>query len=275
MSTNTFTEENFLPVARSRTTEAFKLEIDTGSNIIFDRYLQLLIDEQIEIQGVLKALMQMRSIDTAKGAQLDIIGNIVGQDRELIAADLYDFFGMQGALNAFPMGDTTDPTVGGIFYSYGVDLGGNVELDDETYRIFIKAKIFKNITSSTPEEFIQAIKMIFGLEQVAIVAEGDASVTVLLGAQLSNFQRVLLNYISYSQDYPSRLIPKTVGVRINFGEYNPDKYFGFADSPNAKGFGDLNGDYGYGLGYGLNYGESSYTQDFGEAGGYFASIYNN
>jgi hypothetical protein len=252
--------------ARTRVTEQFK------NKQVFDNYVQILTRGEIDLQNTFKDLLQLRDIDSATGAQLDIIGRIVGQDRELIAADLYDFFGMIGALNAFPMGDINDPAVGGIFYSYGIDLGGNVELDDETYRIFIRAKIYKNITASTPEQFIQAIKLIFGLDQVAVVAEGDASVTVLLGGQLSNFQRVLLTYISYSQGYPSRLIPKTVGVRINFGEYIPNAYFGFADSPGALGFGDISGTYGYGLGYGLNYGQSDYTTN---GGGTFATIYNN
>lgn len=256
-----YTEE-----ARTRVTEAFK-EKD-----VFDNYVQLLTQAQIGLENTFKDLLQLRDIDSATGDQLDIIGRIVGQDRELIAADLYDFFGMLGALNAFPMGDFNDPTIGGIFYSYGIDFGGNVELDDETYRTFIRAKIYKNITASTPEQFIRAIKLIFGIDQLAVVAEGDASVTVLLGSQLSNFQRVLLTYISYSQGYPSRLVPKTVGVRINFGEYVPNGYFGFADSPGALGFGDISGTYGYGLGWGLNYGQSDYTTN---GGGVFASIYTN
>lgn len=256
-----YTEE-----ARTRVTEAFK-EKD-----VFDNYVQLLTQAQIGLENTFKDLLQLRDIDSATGAQLDIIGRIVGQDRELIAADLYDFFGMIGALNAFPMGDLNDPTIGGIFYSYGIDFGGNVELDDETYRTFIRAKIYKNITASTPEQFIRAIKLIFGIDQLAVVAEGDASVTVLLGGQLTNFQRVLLTYISYSQGYPSRLVPKTVGVRINFGEYVPNGYFGFADSPGALGFGDISGTYGYGLGWGLNYGQSDYTTN---GGGVFASIYTN
>lgn len=254
-----YTEE-----ARTRVTQQF---VDKP---VFDRYVQLITKAQIDLENTFKDLLQLRDIDTATGAQLDIIGRIVGQDRELIAADLYDFFGMIGALNAFPMGDTNDPTIGGIFYSYGVNLGGNVELDDETYRSFIRAKIYKNITNSTPEQFIAAIKLIFGLTQVAIIQDGDGVATVLLGDQLTNFQRVLLTYISYSQGYPSRLIPKTVGVRINFGEYIPNAYFGFADSPGALGFGEESGTYGYGLAYGLAYGDSDYTI---VGGGTFASIY--
>ncbi len=254
-----YTEE-----ARTRVTEQFK------NKEVFDNFVQILTKGQIDLENTFKDLLQLRDIDTATGEQLNIIGRIVGQDRELIAADLYDFFGMIGALNAFPMGDINDPSIGGIFYSYGIDLGGNVELDDETYRTFIKAKIYKNITASTPEQFITAIKLIFGLDQLAVVAEGDASVTVLLGGQLTPFQRILLNYVSYSQGYPSRLIPKTVGVRINFGEYTPNGYFGFQDSPGALGFGDISGTYGWGLGYGLNYGQSDYTTN---GGGVMATIY--
>lgn len=270
MATNEFVVEDYLATARTRTTEQFKLE----SAPIFDKYLELLIDGFQDLEEVYKDLMQLRSIDTAKGAQLDILGNIVGQDRELLAADLFDFFGMQGALNAFPMGDSSNPTIGGLFYSFGTDLGGNIELDDDTYRLFIKAKIYKNNTASTPEEFIQAVKLILNLDQVAIIQDGDGQATVLFGRALTPSERVYISYISYSQGYPSRLLPKTVGVRINYGEFLQNNYFGFSDSPGSKGFGDLTGTYGYGLGYGLNYGESDYTQDFNKDGGTFASIYS-
>lgn len=265
MATNEFNVEDYLKTARTRTTEQFTLE----SAPIFDRYLQLLISGFQDVQEIFEDLMKLRSVDTATGAQLDIIGNIVGQDRELIAADLYDFFGMQGALNAFPMGDRNDPTVGGFFYSFGTDLGGNVQLDDDLYRLFIKAKIYKNNTSSTPEEFIQAIKMIFDADQVALVESGNANAYVYIGKQLSNFERILLTYVSNSSGYPSRLVPKTVGVGLGFGEFQSNNYFGFSDSPGAKGFGDISGTYGYGLGYGIRYGESDYG--LGD-GGIFASL---
>lgn len=263
MAENIFTVEDYLTIARTRTTEQFK------SEDVFDRYLQLLIGGFQDVQAVYNDLMKLRSVDTATGAQLDIIGNIVGQDRELIAADLYDFFGMQGALNAFPMGDRNDPTVGGIFYSAGTDFGGNVQLDDDLYRLFIKAKIYKNNTSSTPEQFIQAIRMIFDADQVALVESGNANAYVYIGKQLSNFEKILLTYISSSAGYPSRLIPKTVGVGLGFGQFESNNYFGFNDSPGAKGFGDISGTYGYGLGYGLNYGQSDYG--LGD-GGIFASL---
>lgn len=258
-----FTEQDYLSEARSRTGEQFK------NKEIIDRYIQLLIDQQTQLQGVFKDLIQKRSIDEATGATLDIIGEIVGQPRELISADLFNFFGFQGALKADTFGDFGVPATGSKFHDFGTPLGGNILLDDETYRLFIKAKILKNRTASTPEEFLAFVNFLFGTETSAIIAEGNAEYTVLFGRELSDFEQVLLNYVSTSQGYPSRLIPKTVGVRINFGWFLTDNYFGFQGAPGAKGFGEFTGTFGWGLGYGVGYGDSDFSQ---AGGGQFASL---
>ena len=264
MAVNEFDTVPYLEEARERITYAFT------DKPIFDKYLQLLILGQVEIQEALKQVMQLRSIDTAEGEQLNVIGRIVGQPRELLEADLYEYFGLQGATNAQSFGELGNSSIGGLFYNYGTPLGGNVLLDDETYRKFIKAKIFKNVTASTPEEFITVVNTIFDLP-ISISSEGDAQVTLMFGRILTAFEKALLNYVSTSQGYPSRLIPKTVGVRINYGEFEGGNYFGFQGAPGAKGFGEFTGTYGYGLGYGLKYGDSDFelTGD----GGLWATLY--
>ena len=262
-----FTEADYLEEARSRKTEQF-IKNDT----IFDRYLQLLIDQQNSIQEVFKDLIQKRSIDEATGATLDIIGEIVGQPRELISADLFNYFGFQGALKADTFGDFGLPQIGSKFYDFGTPLGGNVLLDDETYRLFIKAKILKNRTASTPEEFLAFVNFLFGTSNTAIF-EGQAEYTVLFGRELSSFEQVLLNYVSNTPGYPSRLIPKTVGVRINFGYFQAENYFGFQGAPGALGFGEFTGTlgtFGYGIGYGVGYGDSDFSQ---AGGGTFATLF--
>lgn len=264
MTTNPFEEVDYLEEARERVTEQFK------DKVIFDKYLQLLLNGQVEIQKAFKDLMQLRSLDTATGAQLDIIGNIVGQERVLLNADFYNFFGFQGAIKASSFGDVSTPSVGGMFYDYGTPLGGNIRLDDNTYRLFIKAKIFKNTTASTPEEFLAVLNLVFGTDTTVLTEEGDASITVLLSRVLSDFERALLSYISTEPGYPSRLIPKTVGVRINYGEFQGGNFFGFEGVPGAKGFGEFSGTYGYGLGYGLEYGSSDFQIS---DGGFFATLY--
>lgn len=266
-----FLSEDYLAVARSRTTEQFKYDPveDSGAKIL-DKYLQLLLVAQVEIQDVFKDLMQLRDIDNATGKQLDVIGRIVGQDRVLLNADLYTFFGFQGALKAGSFGDVVNNLVGSKFLDYGKPIGGNIELDDETYRLFIRAKIYKNTTASTPEEFIEVVNLIFGTTGTQLSENGNANVTVLFGRQLTDIEKGLLQYINSADGYPSRLIPKTVGVGVEYGEYQASSYFGFEGSPGALGFGDINGNYGYGLGYGLNYGESDYVN---RGGGIFATLY--
>lgn len=249
-----FEDADYLQEARDRSTEQFK------NKEVFDKYVQLIIEQQFAIQQVFKDLLQKRSIDTATGATLDIIGEIVGQPRELISADLFDFFGFQGAPKAGTFGDVFNSVFGSKFYDFGTPLGGNVLLDDTTYRLFIKAKILKNTTASTPEEFISFINYLFGTDKT-FITEGQAEYTVFFGRPLTPFEQVLLNYVSTSQGFPSRLIPKTVGVRVNFGYFSQGEYFGFQGAPGAKGFGQFSGTYGYGLGYGLNYGDSDYTSD--------------
>ena len=228
-----FFMEEYLEVARSRVTEQFK-EKD-----IFDRYLQLLIGGKVELQEVFRQLMQERSIDTATGAQLDIIGEIVGQPRELIDTALLTFFAFQGYPDAQSYGDLSDTGAGGPYYDIRNPLAGNTLLTDEQYRLFIKAKIIKNSTNATPDQFTDFMKFVFGVDLSVVVAEGNAEFTIMLGKELSSFERVLLNYVSYSSGYPSRFIPKPIGVGINFGEFISTNYFGFQGAPNAKGYGDL------------------------------------
>lgn len=218
MALNDFTTLDYLEIARTRTTEQFKLE----NAPVFDRYLQLLTVEMQALQKLFQDLMQLRSIDTATGEQLDVIGRIVGQDRVLLSADLYEYFGFQGALKAGSYGNLTDPTVGAKWWSLGKPLGGNVQLDDDTYRIFIRAKILKNTTASTSEDFIRAINLIFGVDNTLAIEDTStepATVQVLFNRPLTDFEKALLYYVDDSQGFPSRLIPKTVGVRLVFGEY--------------------------------------------------------
>lgn len=268
MAINNFLLEDYLSTARSRVTEQFKTE----DHPVFDKYLQLLLGGKIELQEVFRQLMQERSIDTAVGAQLDIIGEIVGQPRELIDTALLTYFAYLGYPEAESYGDLNNPSVGGFYRGVNDPLAGNTTLNDDQYRLFIKAKIIKNSTNVTPPQFIEFMQFVFGIQASVVVAEGNAEFTVMLGRELSSFEKVLLNYVSYSSGYPSRFVPKPIGVRINFGEFNIDNYFGFQGAPGAKGYGTLvpvAGEGGYGASYGIEYGGITYVID---GGGKYASL---
>jgi hypothetical protein len=231
---NPFIVYDYLEEARERATEQFK------DRVVFDKYLQLMLYSNIELQLVFKDLMQKRSIDTATGAQLDIIGDIVGQPRELIDTSLIEFFAFDGVLDAQPYGDLNNSAVGGFYYSLGDPLSGNTLLNDDQYRLFIKAKIIKNNTNCTPNQLLNFISFVFGVEINNIVAEGQASFTVMVGKELNSFEKALLTYTSTYNGYTSPFVPKPVGVGVNFGQFDSNNYFGFQGTPNAKGYGDLN-----------------------------------
>ena len=108
---NQFDIRNYVDEARELITEQFK------KKPVIDKYLRLILSGILDAQEVLRQLQQQRSVDTAIGAQLDVIGDIVGIPRGLVFGQLFSFFGFEGA----PLGDTfgslNDPTVGSPWYS--------------------------------------------------------------------------------------------------------------------------------------------------------------
>lgn len=230
---NEFETVEYLEEARTRYTEIFK------NKPMFDKFVQLMLHNSIDVQLALKDLMQKRSIDTAEGVQLDILGDIVGQPRVLIDTALLEYFAFDGVLDGKSYGDLNDSSVGGTWYSLGDPLAGNTLLNDEQYRLFIKAKILKNRTNATPNDFLNFISFVYGTTLNSVITEGDAEFTILVGKELNSFERALLTYTTNSEGYDVPFIPKPVGVRVNYGQFPGDNFFAFAGVPAAKGYGDV------------------------------------
>lgn len=228
-----FDYKDYLEEARGRVTEQF-----IGAPV-FDKYLQLLIDDSLELQSVLKDLLEKRGLDTATGVNLDIIGNIVGQPRVLIDADLLTFFGFQGEWHSDSYGTIHDTSVGSVWWDGKATMTGNITLNDDLYRLLIKAKIAKNVTNATPEDIMRFANFIFNTSGSTIVSEGGAKFTILIGKVLTRQEVGLLRYINRHASYESRLFPKPIGVGIGYGSFDYDRFFGFQGVPNAKGYGSL------------------------------------
>lgn len=246
---NEYVTEEYLEQARSRVTEQFK------GKVVFDKYLDLMLRGALELEIELGKLQQLRSIDTAQGAQLDILGEIVGQPRTGLADGLIKYFGFQEGANpssldlrfdtqyfrvedgvegnAGPFGSSSDGSIGAPWYTQGAALTGVRLPNDEEYRLLIKAKILKNRTMATPEDIIAAYKFLFGTGVISI-NEGPASVTLGIGKILTAVERGLLFGL---QGAPS-LLPKTIGVKYDYVEFNT-QVFALAGYPDAYGVGDL------------------------------------
>ena len=227
---NPFESVEFLNVARTRVTEQFK------NKRIYDKYLQMLLSGKAELQSVIKDTMQLRSIDTAVGVQLDVIGEIVGRPRGLVTSEIFNYFGFDGAMQGESFSSTTDPTVGGQWYSLDAPVGISRAPSDDEYRLILKAKIIKNRTLARPEDVIAAYKFLFGASQVTIDEAGPAEVRIGIGKILNNVERGLL----FDLGGAGQLLPKPVGVSYTYTEFQAGRVFATDGFPGAQGTGDLN-----------------------------------
>lgn len=231
---NEFVSQDYLQEMRDRVTFAFE------DSPVFDKYLQLFNLEYEALQELFRQLMQERSIDTAQGKQLDIIGDIVGQPRELIDSDLLPYFGFEGAGVEQSYGDLYDDRVGGYYWDINTPLAGSVLLNDDQYRIFIKAKILKNVTRATPEDVINFISFVFGVKKIQITVDSGATqAVVIISDDLNLFERRLLKYFFTTNKYKSYFVPKPLGVGFEFGVAPTDDYFSYLGTPDGLGFGEL------------------------------------
>lgn len=223
-----FVVNDFLNSSDPRITEQFR------DKPVFNKYLRLLKLECQTLIGVLRDLAQFRDIDSATGAQLDIIGNIVGQERTLVEADLYDLFGFVGHVQAKSFGTLDNPAIGGYWWSYGTPIGGDLTMNDNQYRLLIKGKIIKNNSSGTNVDMIRFGNFVLKAE-IQFADEGEGKVKVRVGRQLSSFERAVMGYTFQGIDYPYNYTPKPLGVGIEIEEYDSTGTLGFIGTPNARG----------------------------------------
>jgi len=242
MTTNTFTDIDYLSQGRGRVTEQFK------NKPVFDAYLKLALDALNDVQAVYKDLMQLRSIETATGSQLDLIGEIVGQPRTLVNYNAFPYFGFDGATAAETFGTISDSTIGGVFRSVNQEEGSSSSVDDETYRFLIKARIIANTTRATPEAIITGLNFITGNTNSGVVEQPNAHITIEIQNNLTDLQAYFLQGLSQI----GSIVPVPIGVAVDYVFFE-DEYFGFLEDLNASTVGTLGGA-GYGVDYGYSYG---------------------
>jgi hypothetical protein len=230
MALNQFEIKDYVDEARGLITEQFK------GLPVMDKYLRLILSGILEAQEVVRQIQQQRSIDTAVGAQLDVIGDIVGQPRGLIFSTIFSYFGFLGAPQGDSYGSLTDPTVGSPWFSLGGPAGISRPPSDEEYRLIIKAKIIKNRTLSRSEDVIAAYQFLFKTGKITIDQLGPASVRIGIGKILSTVERGLL----FNLGGTGNLLPKTIGVNYSYSEFAADRVFALEGFPGAVGVGDLN-----------------------------------
>jgi len=214
---------NHIEKALSRLVTQFK----ESPNLI--AYISNFLSESENLEQVFQDLLNERWIETAEGYQLDILGAIVGQSRVIIEGNIFTYFGFLGHPSSDSFGDINNASLGSPFASLDTILTGNRRLTDDEYRLFIKARIIKNISKSTPEDIIAQYQYLFDAPQV-IFEDGDTEYTISIGKKLNRNDISLLNNTD--------IISKTAGVSVNYkASYDYNRFFGFKGVLNSKGFG--------------------------------------
>lgn len=89
-------------------------------------------------------MIEQFDLDNAEGAQLDILGQWIGQSRIIPNVLSLIFFGFQDDPAALPFGELGNPAIGGRFYELGEPTGSTTVLGDPEYRTLLRAKITRN-----------------------------------------------------------------------------------------------------------------------------------
>ena len=164
------------------------------------------------LQAALLQLSTQRWLDTAVGAQLDGIGDILGRPRQITDVSAYRFFGFLG-----------QPNIGGFgqyrLYSEGLaTTGGTSTLDDDAYRLLLRWKIIVDSASGTAPQIAAACGQLFQAGEIAVEDVGPAEIKVHVTA--TNPQNVFLGN-------PLKWVRAAAGVKVTLQQYEEGEPFEF------------------------------------------------
>lgn len=189
---------------------------------VFAAFLAAIGGELDELDQALADLRDKRWIDTGEGVQLDGIGELVNQSRQVADAVTIPFFAFEGQPNAqgFEVGRFRDDWEGWLT---------SVNLGDPEYRMVLRAKIRKDTSPGTTEDTIASLRFIFDADRVVIRDCGNAKMAAAIGRRLNE------NELSVAQALDLFVRAGGVGI-VDASHFDADNYFGFYGQKDAKGF---------------------------------------
>jgi len=189
---------------------------------VLNAIIEALGEELDELDAVFDDLRNKRWIDTGEGKQLDGIGEIVGQARQISNALAIPFFGFEGQLGTMGFEQAR-------FRDTNETWLESYNLSDPEYRRVLWAKVGKNITDGTAEKTIDSISFIFNAPHVFVGETGNAKIAIGVGRRLTKGDMLLADAVD--------LLVRAGGVGVDWKtQFNYDGYFGFLGQLNAKGF---------------------------------------
>ncbi|MDH1268921.1 DUF2612 domain-containing protein [Rhizobium pusense] len=185
---------------------------------VFTATLTAVLEPFVNLQSMLGKMPQDFDLDTAVGAQLDAVGEWVGRTRFIPTPVANVWFTFNDDRRGFDLGVWKGP--------YDSDTG-ITRLDDETYRIFLRAKIAANQWDGRVETAQAAFSLVFSQSpgtNIFVIDNFDMTMTVGISGVIPSLLFIALLQQGF-------LPIKPEGVRINYAitTVNNAPVFGFSD----------------------------------------------
>lgn len=195
------------PVAR--VDELIVPEYYNSVNLI--KYIKVFAEELEDLHIALEDSMTKRLLDNAEGANLDVIGIIVGRKRGAFRTIGGEYFGFEKSIGGGTFGTVGDDEVGRVFRSESdVEVVYN-PLDDESYRRHILAKIIINHRRITVPTVIRVVQLITNFDKVHIT-DGNGTFNIHIPRELEDDEKLLLSEPGF--------VPKPPGISVTFSDIN-------------------------------------------------------
>lgn len=204
---------------------------------IFTATLAAVLEPFANLQGMLAQLPQDFDLDQAVGVQLDAVGQWVGRSRFIPTPIPNIWFSFDDARRGLDLGVWEGP--------YDSD-SGITRLDDETYRVFLRAKIAANQWDGRVETAQAAFNLVFSQSPgtwLFVIDNGDMSMTVGISGAIPS-----LLFIALLNQGFLPLKPEAVRVNYAITSVNNAPVFGF-DVSNQYIAGFDTGSWGVGPSY--------------------------
>lgn len=151
------------------------------------------------------------NLEEATGWQLDLIGQVVGQERLLASFDTGVYFGFKGSYQSDTFGDLNDSSVGGYWYNgNNFNVGTAKLLNDEQYKRVLKARIIKNNTRSCCfNDLIEVINLLVDNTNAVVWSNQHG----LIQAKTTDDEG-LLSYFLSRKNNKDNILPIPLGVKF-------------------------------------------------------------
>lgn len=151
------------------------------------------------------------SLNTAVGAQLDILGLWIGQSRIIPSVLIPGFFGFSDLATGAPeglqmgFGDLRSVAVGGVWFGLNDNASGTTVLNDAQYLIVLRARITRNQSNGTFADMEQALAFIFGVN-ANVTDNSNLKLIINVESPVSPIDQALITSLD--------ILPRPAGVAI-------------------------------------------------------------